>query len=57
MEWGFACVRSRAFRLGPEAFAFVPFLDMANHAVSVCARARVCVLSCDSWHAARFTCT
>ena len=31
LEWGFGCVRSRAFRLGPDAFAFVPFLDAANH--------------------------
>ena len=32
LEWAFGCVRSRAFRLGPESFAFVPFLDAANHA-------------------------
>ena len=32
LRWAFACVRSRAFRLGPERFAFVPFLDAANHA-------------------------
>eukprot|EP00198_Chlamydomonas_reinhardtii_P009549 XP_001698886.1 predicted protein [Chlamydomonas reinhardtii] len=31
-QWAFACVRSRAFRAGPDAFAFVPFLDLANHA-------------------------
>ncbi|EFJ46131.1 hypothetical protein VOLCADRAFT_121106 [Volvox carteri f. nagariensis] len=31
-QWAFACVRSRAFRVGPDAFAFVPFLDFANHA-------------------------
>ncbi|GLC38819.1 hypothetical protein PLESTB_000712700 [Pleodorina starrii] len=31
-QWAFACVRSRAFRAGPDAFAFVPFLDFANHA-------------------------
>ncbi|KAK9841856.1 hypothetical protein WJX81_007585 [Elliptochloris bilobata] len=33
LHWAFACVRSRAFCLGPERFAFVPFLDAANHAV------------------------
>ena len=33
MQWAFACVRSRAFQLGPGFFAFVPFMDMANHAV------------------------
>ncbi|KAG2447358.1 hypothetical protein HYH02_007686 [Chlamydomonas schloesseri] len=32
IQWAFACVRSRAFRAGPDAFAFVPFLDLANHA-------------------------
>jgi len=32
MQWGLACVRSRAFQLGKERFAFVPFLDIANHA-------------------------
>lgn len=43
MEWAFACVRSRAFALGggggregagaaAPTFAFVPFLDLANHA-------------------------
>jgi len=32
LEWAFACVRSRAFRLGESTFAFVPFLDVANHA-------------------------
>ena len=31
MQWGLACVRSRAFQLGKDRFAFVPFLDMANH--------------------------
>jgi hypothetical protein len=31
LQWGFACVRSRAFRLGPQAFGCVPFLDFANH--------------------------
>ena len=33
-EWAFACVRSRAFRLGEQRFAFVPFLDIANHSPS-----------------------
>lgn len=32
LEWAFSCVRSRAFRLGQNIFAFVPFLDIANHA-------------------------
>ncbi len=31
MQWGLACVRSRAFQLGKDRFAFVPFLDIANH--------------------------
>ncbi len=30
-EWAFACVRSRAFQLGEQRYAFVPFLDIANH--------------------------
>jgi hypothetical protein len=32
MQWALACVRSRAFQLSPDCFAFVPFLDAANHA-------------------------
>ena len=32
MQWGLACVRSRAFQLDKERFAMVPFLDIANHA-------------------------
>ncbi|KAI8468472.1 MAG: hypothetical protein J3K34DRAFT_10778 [Monoraphidium minutum] len=32
LQWAFACVRSRAFKVGPEAWATIPFLDMANHA-------------------------
>lgn len=32
LEWAFACVRSRAFEVGENAFAFVPFADLANHA-------------------------
>ncbi|GIM10040.1 hypothetical protein Vretimale_13795, partial [Volvox reticuliferus] len=32
LQWAFACVRSRAFRVGADAFAFIPFLDFANHA-------------------------
>lgn len=31
MEWAAACVRSRALQVGPQAFALVPFLDVANH--------------------------
>lgn len=30
-EWAFACVRSRAFRLNSQRYAFVPFADIANH--------------------------
>jgi hypothetical protein len=33
MEYAFACVRSRAFSLGKDRFAFVPILDAANHAL------------------------
>jgi hypothetical protein len=33
MEYAFACVRSRAFSLGEDHFAFVPALDAANHSV------------------------
>ncbi|CAN0524315.1 unnamed protein product, partial [Ectocarpus sp. 8 AP-2014] len=29
--WAFAMVRSRAFAADGDRFAFVPFLDMANH--------------------------
>lgn len=33
MQWGLASVRSRAFQLKERnRFAFVPFLDIANHA-------------------------
>lgn len=32
IEWAFGCVRSRAFRLEQGHYAFVPFLDVANHA-------------------------
>jgi hypothetical protein len=33
MQWGLASVRSRAFQLKErDCFAFVPFLDIANHA-------------------------
>ena len=32
LMWAWAMVRSRGFAAGSEAFAFVPFLDMANHA-------------------------
>jgi hypothetical protein len=32
MQWAFGCVRSRAFRLAADRRAFVPFLDVANHA-------------------------
>lgn len=33
MEYAFGCVRSRAFSLGKDAYAFVPILDAANHAL------------------------
>jgi hypothetical protein len=32
LQWGFACVRSRALQLGKQAFGMVPFADIANHA-------------------------
>lgn len=32
LQWAFACARSRAVKVGEEAFAVVPFLDLANHA-------------------------
>jgi hypothetical protein len=38
MEWAFGCVRSRAFALGSDRFAVVPFLDAANHAAGDSAR-------------------
>lgn len=31
IEWAAACVRSRALQVGPQAFALVPFVDVANH--------------------------
>jgi len=33
LQAGFALVRSRAFQLAKDTFAYVPFLDMANHAL------------------------
>lgn len=30
LQWGFACVRSRAFKVGEEAWASIPFLDMGE---------------------------
>lgn len=30
-QWAFGCVRSRAFALGGDSFAYVPFVDAANH--------------------------
>ncbi len=32
LQWAFACVRSRSFRVGPETYALAPFADFANHA-------------------------
>lgn len=31
LQWAFAMVRSRCFKVGPDSFAFVPMVDMANH--------------------------
>jgi len=31
LQWAYACVRSRAFFLKDDNFAYVPFLDMFNH--------------------------
>ena len=31
LQWGFACVRSRAFVTGEQSRSLVPFADMANH--------------------------
>ncbi len=33
MEYAFGCVRSRAFSLGEDRYAFVPVMDAANHAM------------------------
>jgi hypothetical protein len=41
LQWGFACVRSRALQLGPQAFGLVPFIDIANHAADPNADIRV----------------
>ena len=30
-QYAFACVRSRAFKIGEEAYAYLPILDTANH--------------------------
>jgi hypothetical protein len=40
LQWAFACVRSRAFKVGAEAWATAPFLDMGALAVCVCRRVR-----------------
>jgi hypothetical protein len=34
IQWGLACVRSRAFQLSKSHFAYIPFLDMANHSAA-----------------------
>jgi hypothetical protein len=31
LQWAFAMVRSRCFKVGRDVFAFVPLIDMANH--------------------------
>ena len=41
-EWAFACVRSRAFRLTGQRYAFVPVLDIANHSPRPNAGFRCC---------------
>lgn len=41
LQWGFACVRSRALQLGAQAFGMVPFVDLANHAADPNADTRV----------------
>ena len=33
LQYAFACVRSRAFKIRDDAYAFVPILDIANHAI------------------------
>lgn len=38
LQWGLACIRSRAFQLTPALFASVPFADLANHATKPNAR-------------------
>jgi len=48
LQWGFACVRSRAFRLGPQAFGCVPFIDFANHTDTPNADIRVQTAAADA---------
>ena len=43
MQWGLACVRSRALQLSKDRFAMVPFLDVANHASEPNAAFRISV--------------
>eukprot|EP00892_Ulva_mutabilis_P008566 jgi/Ulvmu1/6081/UM027_0059.1 len=38
LQWGLACIRSRAFQLSNSLFAAVPFADVANHAARPNAR-------------------
>lgn len=38
LQWGLACVRSRAFQLTQTLFAAVPFADLANHSTAPNAR-------------------
>jgi hypothetical protein len=45
LQWGFGCVRSRAFRLGAQAFGCVPFLDFANHTDAPNADLRVAAIA------------
>ena len=33
MQWAFACVRSRSFKLRADCFALAPWIDGANHAL------------------------
>lgn len=56
LQWGFACVRSRAFELRKDCFAFVPFLDGANHAPDPSCDFRRELCSAGGWGAAAVVC-
>ena len=38
LQWAFALVRSRCFKVSEDIFAFVPLIDMANHDFQPAAR-------------------
>ena len=40
LQWAFALVRSRCFKVSEDIFAFVPLIDMANHDFQPSARFR-----------------